>query len=146
MAVTRSAPTTPATITIPPNVGQPFTATSSDPFMNAVAPVQGTDVTVNNGSIVGVNLKSFSDPTASVLIGPNLTHFGSRDLIAGGVLSWDRASCVMTTDAQGNAAPERLRALVEQVDRIAEIPNSLRAGTPVRLSGTRVAQQPPAAS
>jgi len=47
---------------------------------------------------------------------------------------------------EGNAAPERLRALVEQVDRIAEIPNSLRAGTPVRLSGTRVAQQPPAAS
>lgn len=46
----------------------------------------------------------------------------------------------------GNTAPERLRALVEHVDRIAEIPNSLRAGTPVRLSRTRAPQQPPPAS
>jgi cytochrome c oxidase subunit 2 len=26
-------------------------------------------------------------------VGPNLTHFGSRDTIAGGVLQWDSASC-----------------------------------------------------
>ncbi len=53
--------------------------------------------------IVGVNLKSFSDPVANGLIGPNLTHFGSRRLIAGAVLSWDPASCQVTTDAKGNA-------------------------------------------
>jgi cytochrome c oxidase subunit 2 len=46
--------------------------------------------------IVGVNLKSFNDPTANALIGPNLTHFGSRRLIAGGVLSWDPNSCQVT--------------------------------------------------
>jgi len=45
--------------------------------------------------IVGVNLKSFSDPTASALIGPNLTHFGSRRTVAGGVLAWDPTSCVV---------------------------------------------------
>ncbi len=36
--------------------------------------------------IVGVNLANYSDPKAGALIGPNLTHFGSRNLIAGGVL------------------------------------------------------------
>jgi cytochrome c oxidase subunit II len=36
--------------------------------------------------IVGVNLQGFNDPKASALVGPNLTHFGSRSLIAGGVL------------------------------------------------------------
>jgi len=36
--------------------------------------------------IVGVNLNGFNDPKALGLVGPNLTHFGSRDLIAGGVL------------------------------------------------------------
>ena len=36
----------------------------------------------------------------------------------------------------GEAPPEELRAPVERVDRIAEIPNSLRAGTPVRLAST----------
>ncbi len=41
--------------------------------------------------IVGVNLKSGDDPRAAGLIGPNLTHFGSRNLIAGGVLPNDPA-------------------------------------------------------
>jgi cytochrome c oxidase subunit 2 len=36
--------------------------------------------------IVGVNLTSYDDRKGANLIGPNLTHFGSRDLIAGGVL------------------------------------------------------------
>jgi cytochrome c oxidase subunit 2 len=36
--------------------------------------------------IVGVNLNSF-DQQPQTLLGPNLTHFGSRDLIAGGVLT-----------------------------------------------------------
>jgi len=46
--------------------------------------------------IVGVNLTSFTDPKQQGLIGPNLTHFGSRHLIAGGVLEWgrpDNTSC-----------------------------------------------------
>jgi putative redox protein len=42
-------------------------------------------------------------------------------------------------DVEGDAPDERLRALVEHVDRIAEIPNSLRAGTKVRLTETKVA-------
>jgi putative redox protein len=39
-------------------------------------------------------------------------------------------------DVEGDAPAERLRTLVEDVDRIAEIPNSLRGGTRVRLAGT----------
>ncbi len=34
---------------------------------------------------------------------------------------------------EGNATPRRLQALIDRVDEIAEIPNSLRAGTPVHL-------------
>ena len=45
--------------------------------------------------IVGNNLTSFGDNKAANLIGPNLTHFGSRHTIAGGVLTWDAASCVV---------------------------------------------------
>ena len=53
--------------------------------------------------IVGVNQKSYpntpadcngnNDSTADCLLGPNLTHFGSRDLIAGGVLENIPANC-----------------------------------------------------
>jgi len=46
--------------------------------------------------IVGNNLTSFTDPTAQTKVGPNLTHFGSRTTIAGGVLSWSPTSCVVT--------------------------------------------------
>ncbi len=42
----------------------------------------------------------------------------------------------------GDAAEERLRALVALVDDIAEIPNSLRRGTAVRLGDVRVAAGP----
>ena len=38
-----------------------------------------------------LNLTSTDDPKATGLIGPNLTHFGSRSLIAGGVLPNDPA-------------------------------------------------------
>ena len=41
--------------------------------------------TVSCHGIVGVNLKSHDDPKAHGLIGPNGTHFGSRNLITGGV-------------------------------------------------------------
>jgi uncharacterized OsmC-like protein len=40
---------------------------------------------------------------------------------------------VYDVEVTGDAPPEQLRALVEKVDRIAEIPNSLRRGTPVSL-------------
>ena len=36
-------------------------------------------------------------------------------------------------EIDGDATPERLRSLVRHVDEIAEIPNSLRRGTAVRL-------------
>jgi putative redox protein len=39
-------------------------------------------------------------------------------------------------EVKGDAPEERLRALVDQVDEIAEIPNSLRQGTRVRLAGS----------
>lgn len=46
--------------------------------------------------IVGNNLHSFNDPLGQNLIGPNLTHFGLRTEIAGGVLEWDPKTCVVT--------------------------------------------------
>ena len=39
-------------------------------------------------------------------------------------------------EVEGDAPEERLRVLVEKVDEIAEIPNSLRQGTQVRLAGS----------
>lgn len=41
-------------------------------------------------------------------------------------------------EISGDAEDDALRELVERVDRIAEIPNSLRGGTPVALSGVTV--------
>jgi len=41
-------------------------------------------------------------------------------------------------EIQGDASEEELRRLVERVDQIAEIPNSLRGGTAVHLSSTRI--------
>jgi cytochrome c oxidase subunit 2 len=50
--------------------------------------------------IVGVNLKGDDDPHVkcdnpgiACLVGPNLTHFGSRNLIAGGVLTNNTEAC-----------------------------------------------------
>jgi len=42
-------------------------------------------------------------------------------------------------EVAGDASPEQLEELVSYVDAIAEIPNSVRRGTQVRLSGVRVA-------
>jgi uncharacterized OsmC-like protein len=42
-------------------------------------------------------------------------------------------------DVEGDAPAERLRGLVGDVDRVAEIPNSLRGGTAVRLTAANVA-------
>lgn len=41
-------------------------------------------------------------------------------------------------ELDGDGSPDSLAALVREVDRIAEIPNSLRDGTVVRLRGSRV--------
>jgi putative redox protein len=41
-------------------------------------------------------------------------------------------------EVAGNVPEDQLRALVDQVDEIAEIPNSLRRGTNVRLVGAKV--------
>jgi putative redox protein len=41
-------------------------------------------------------------------------------------------------EVKGDAPEERLKALVDQVDEIAEIPNSLRQGTRVRLAKSSV--------
>jgi len=43
-------------------------------------------------------------------------------------------------EVAGNAPEEELRKLIESVDEIAEIPNSLRQGTCVRLVGAKVDQ------
>src|SRR6266481_943672 len=55
--------------------------------------------------IVGVNLKDYTHlnggASASLLVGPNLTHFGSRRTIAGGVLTWDPATCQVVTGSDG---------------------------------------------
>jgi cytochrome c oxidase subunit II len=81
---------------------QAAAATPTDP--NALA---GQKLFLGSGGcqgchgIVGVNLKSFNDSLANSLIGPNLTHFGSRHQIAGAVLSWDPASCVVVTGSDG---------------------------------------------
>jgi putative redox protein len=45
-------------------------------------------------------------------------------------------------DVAGNGPEDQLRALIDQVDEIAEIPNSLRQGTPVRLVGAKVGHAP----
>jgi hypothetical protein len=41
-------------------------------------------------------------------------------------------------EVAGDATPEQLEELVSHVDAIAEIPNSVRRGTPVKLSGVRI--------
>jgi cytochrome c oxidase subunit 2 len=50
--------------------------------------------------IVGVNLTSMNDPKGAALVGPNLTHFGSRRSIAGDTLEWDPASCQIGSDGK----------------------------------------------
>ena len=45
-------------------------------------------------------------------------------------------------EVSGDAPEVRLRALIDQVDEIAEIPNSLRQGTRVRLIGAEVGHAP----
>lgn len=76
---------------------------------------QGQNVFKNAGcagchGIVGVNIKQYYDPQVSCnnpqaqptdsqqcLVGPNLTHFGARGLIAGGVLENNASQCNSTS-------------------------------------------------
>jgi len=46
---------------------------------------------------------------------------------------------VYDVELEGDATDDELQALIERVDAIAEIPNSLRRGTAVRLGHARVA-------
>jgi putative redox protein len=45
-------------------------------------------------------------------------------------------------EVAGNVPDDQLQALINQVDEIAEIPNSLRQGTRVRLVGAKVRHAP----
>src|SRR5215210_6932502 len=45
-------------------------------------------------------------------------------------------------EVAGNGPEDQLRALIDRVDEIAEIPNSLRQGTRVRLAGATVGHVP----
>lgn len=70
--------------------------TSADP--NALAGkalFTGAGGCVGCHGIVGVDLSSFSATPPANQIGPNLTHFGSRTTIAGGVLTWSPQTCVV---------------------------------------------------
>jgi cytochrome c oxidase subunit 2 len=69
---------------------------SSDPNALAGKALFTSAACVGCHGIVGNNLTSFTDPTGAGLVGPNLTHFGSRTTIAGGVLAWKPADCVVT--------------------------------------------------
>lgn len=70
--------------------------TSSDPNAQAGQKLFLTAACAGCHGIVGNDLTSFDSASAETFIGPNLTHFGSRRTIAGGVLGWDPTTCVVT--------------------------------------------------
>ncbi|MBO0794363.1 MAG: cytochrome c oxidase subunit II, partial [Ktedonobacteraceae bacterium] len=57
--------------------------------------IVGVNLKTNGGEGFGYDdpMKACNVPGQTCLVGPNLTHFGSRHLIAGGVLDWNVASC-----------------------------------------------------
>ncbi|HEX7737142.1 MAG TPA: cytochrome c oxidase subunit II [Ktedonobacteraceae bacterium] len=67
---------------------------SSDPNAQAGKALFTSAGCVGCHGIVGINMNSFSDN--KTFMGPNLTHFGSRDLIAGGVLAFEPKNCQIT--------------------------------------------------
>ncbi len=100
----------------------------------------GTGGCVGCHGIVGVNETSFTDPKNLALIGPNLTHFGSRRTIAGGVLSWNPTSCVVegTGDSAHIADPSACNLYKWLHDPQAVKPgNDMNIG---QLSDTQIAQ------
>lgn len=63
-----------------------------------VDPNVSSDVQANNTPTSIRFLSTFDDPNGALKRGPNLTHFGSRHLIAGDVLQWDPSTCVVAND------------------------------------------------
>jgi cytochrome c oxidase subunit II len=91
--------------------------------------------------IVGVNLNSFSDTHANVLVGPNLTHFGLRTSIAGLVLTWNPQSCVVGTDSSGKPAIQNPSAC--GLYQWLHDPQAVKPGNDMvigKLSDTQIAQ------
>ncbi|WP_162179605.1 cytochrome c oxidase subunit II [Thermogemmatispora carboxidivorans] len=64
--------------------GQQQAAANNPQYARGLALFKSKGCTACHG-IVGVNLNDFNTQPQT-LVGPNLTHFGSRDMIAGGVL------------------------------------------------------------
>jgi putative redox protein len=90
-----------------------------------------------------VETRSLDDQATAVGAAGPYTVIINRPARAGG--TGDPAVWTEITyevDVEGDAPAERLRALVEDIDRIAEIPNSLRGGTRVRLTGTNAVPTP----
>jgi uncharacterized OsmC-like protein len=63
--------------------------------------------------------------------------------VAGDFVGEPAVSTEVTYEVElnGDADDEALRGLIDHVDRIAEIPNSLRNGTPVRLMRAAIVQR-----
>jgi len=96
----------------------------------------GAGTCQNCHGIVGVNLQSNTDPKVQGLIGPNLTHFGSRRLIAGGVLSWDPSTCQVVNGQLVNKASCGLYQWLHD-------PQGIKPGNDMvisQLSDTQIAQ------
>lgn len=90
--------------------------------------------------IVGNNLTSFTDANAALKIGPNLTHFGSRRTIAGGVLSWDPATCVVTGSGDNAAIADEASC---NLYKWLHSPQTVKPGNDMtigQLTDTQVAQ------
>ncbi len=66
---------------------QKASSTASGLAAQGLALFKGAGGCAGCHGIVGVNLPNFTSSTAENMIGPNLTHFASRHLIAGGILS-----------------------------------------------------------
>jgi len=122
--------------------------TSTDP--NAVAGMklfQGSCVGCHG--IVGVNLQpggqqltaQYGGGSATSLKGPNLTHFASRTVIAGLVLTWNPQSCVVGTDSSGNPAIQNPSAC--GLYQWLHDPQGIKPGNDMvigKLSDTQIAQ------
>jgi cytochrome c oxidase subunit 2 len=90
--------------------------------------------------IVGVDLTSFSTTPPANQIGPNLTHFGSRRTIAGGVLQWSPSTCVVEgTGSSAHIVNEQDCALYQWLHN----PQAVKPGNDMQirtLSDTEIAQ------
>ena len=58
-------------------------------------------------------------------------HFAGEPAVSTGI-TYD-------VELEGDAPEHELQALIARVDRIGEVPNSLRRGTPVRLGAVSIA-------